>query len=114
MKAYLYVDVETSGLSPSINDIVQLACVPVIDGRSHESFNEFCQPANWNTIDAKSIEVHGITIEMMRGFQSPHAMLDKFVAYLAKFNTKFVIAGYNSNFDKAFLGAIFAKNARSN
>ena len=113
MKAYLYLDTETTGLSSSTNEIIQLACVPLIDGKPGPHFNEFCQPTNWNSIDQKSIEVHGITVDQMKTFQSPHEMLDKFIAYVSQFGVKFVIAGYNSNFDKAFIGALFARNGRS-
>jgi DNA polymerase-3 subunit alpha len=113
MKAYLYLDVETTGLSSSVNEIVQLACVPLIDGKLGAHFNEFCQPTNWNSIDQKSIEIHGITVDQMKTFQSPYEMLDKFISYVNQFGIKFVIAGYNSNFDKAFLGALFARNGRS-
>lgn len=113
MKAYLYLDTETTGLSSSTNEIIQLACVPLIDGKSGPHFNEFCQPTNWNSIDQKSIEVHGITVDQMKTFQSPYEMLDKFIAYVSQFGVKFVIAGYNSNFDKAFIGALFARNGRS-
>jgi DNA polymerase-3 subunit alpha len=113
MKAYLYLDTETTGLSSSTNEIIQLACVPLIDGKSGPHFNEFCQPTNWNSIDQKSIEVHGIAVDQMKTFQSPYEMLDKFIAYVSQFGVKFVIAGYNSNFDKAFIGALFARNGRS-
>lgn len=113
MKAYLYIDTETTGLNSSINDIIQLACVPVIDGVQHEHFNEFCQPVNWSSIDQKAIDVHGISIERMKTFQHPSVLLDRFINYVKQFNVKFVIAGYNSNFDKAFIGALFSKNARS-
>jgi DNA polymerase-3 subunit alpha len=113
MKAYLYIDTETSGLSSSVNEIIQLACVPLIDGKLGVHFNEFCQPTNWNSIDQKSIEIHGITIDQMKTFQSPYEMLNKFIAYVNQFGVKFVIAGYNSNFDKAFIGALFARNGLS-
>lgn len=113
MKAYLYLDVESTGLSSSTNEIIQLACVPLIDGKLGAHFNEFCQPTNWNSIDQKAIEVHGITVDQMKTFQSPYEMLDKFITYVSQFGVKFVIAGYNSNFDKAFIGALFARNGRS-
>lgn len=110
MKAYLYLDVETTGLNPSINDIVQLACIPVIDGVEQKSFNQFCQPLNWSAIEQEAVKVHGITEEMMRGYQSQSQLLKNLVDYLKSFGTKFTIAGYNCNFDKSFIGAAFSKN----
>lgn len=113
MKSYLFLDVESTGLNSSTHDIVQLACIPIIDGKMHQEFNEFCQPFNFNTVDPGAVAVHGITVDQMRTFQTPQAMIEKFIDYVSQFNVKFVISGYNSNFDKSFLGSFFAKNGRT-
>lgn len=114
MKAYLYLDVETTGINPSINDVIQVACIPFINGKEYESFNEFCQPKNWNSIDDMAVKVHGISIEQMKTFQSSEDLVEKLVQYIRKFNIKFIMAGYNTNFDKSFIGSLFAKVGRSN
>jgi DNA polymerase-3 subunit alpha len=113
MKAYLYLDTETTGLTVNVNDVIQVACIPVIDGVMGRSFNEFCQPLNWNAIDPNATRVHGITESMMRTFQSQTELLDKLGEYLSSFGVKFILAGYNTNFDKSMMGAMFARNGRS-
>jgi DNA polymerase-3 subunit alpha len=113
MKAYLYLDTETTGLAPAVNDVIQVACVPVIDGVTHRSFNEFCQPLNWKSIDQAAIQIHGITEDRMKTFQHPSELLKKLTEYLSSFGVKFILAGYNTNFDKSMMGAMFAKNGRS-
>lgn len=113
MKAYLYLDTETTGLTAAVNDVIQVACIPMIDGVQQKPFNEFCQPLNWNAIDQAAVNVHGITEQRMRTFQMPNELLDKFISYLSSFNVKFILAGYNTNFDKSMMGAMFAKNGRS-
>ena len=75
---YLWLDCETTGLSEHRHDIIQLACIPVINGIEQKSFNEFCQPTNWNTIEDAAIAVHGITRDMMQTFQTQEALLEKF------------------------------------
>jgi DNA polymerase-3 subunit alpha len=112
MKAYLYLDVETTGLNPTLNDVVQLACIPIINGVEHAPFNEFCQPTNWNNIDDGAVKVHGITRERMLSFQPSAELVDKFVRYLSSFNVKFVMSGYNTNFDRSFVAALFQKAGR--
>lgn len=112
MKAYLYLDVETTGLNPALNDVVQLACIPIINGVEHAPFNEFCQPTNWNNIEDAASRVHGITREHMLSFQSPIELVDKFVRYLSSFNVKFVMSGYNTNFDRSFVAALFQKTGK--
>ncbi len=113
MKAYLYLDVETTGLNPANNDVIQVACIPMIDGVEYAHFNEFCQPLNWNAIDEGATRVHGITRDMMATFQSPQELVDKLVKFLSAYQTKFILAGYNTNFDKSFIGSLFSKVGRS-
>lgn len=110
---YLWLDCETTGLSEHKNDIVQLACIPVINGVAQKPFNEFCQPTNWNSIAQEAIDVHGITRDMMLTFQPQEEMLNKFIAYAESFGVKFTIAGYNVGFDKKFMSATFSKYNKS-
>lgn len=109
MKSYLYLDSETTGLDAQKNDIIQIACIPVINGIPGKPFNEYCQPINYSAVDQEAIAIHGISLEQMKTFQSPSEMLRKFEAYLRSFNAKFTLAGYNVGFDKGFLTAMFAK-----
>jgi DNA polymerase-3 subunit alpha len=113
MNNLIYLDVETTGLDPRKNDIIQIACIPVINGVKMGSFNEFCQPINWENIEQEAVNVHGITEAKMRTFQSPIDLADKLIAFARKFNVKFTIAGYNANFDKSFVGSLFNKIGKS-
>lgn len=109
----LFLDAETTGLSEYKHDIIQLACIPIINGVKQKPFNEFCQPTNWATVQQEALDVHGITIEQMKTFQTQEQMLEKFINYANSFNTKFVIAGYNVSFDKKFMSAMFSKHDKS-
>src|ERR1035437_1920829 len=100
---YLWIDTETTGLSEHRHDIVQLACIPIINGVRQKSFNEFCQPTNWNSIEDAAIAIHGINRDMMRTFQTQEVMLAKFIEYINSFGVKFTIAGFNVSFDKKFI-----------
>lgn len=110
---YLWLDVETTGLSEYKNDIIQLACIPVINGIAQKPFNQFCQPTNWNNIAPEATAVHGITKDMMLTFQTQEEMLEKFIIYAQSFGCRFIIAGYNVGFDKKFISATFSKHNRS-
>ncbi len=109
----LWLDVETTGLSDKRNDIIQLACIPVINGVPQKSFNEFCQPINWNAVEQEALNIHGITVEQLRTFQTPEQMIEKFVEYVKSFGVKFTIGGYNVSFDKRFISATFSKLKRT-
>ena len=108
----LAIDSETSGLNTSSHSIVQLSCIPIIDGIPQKPFNEFCQPENYLTVEEKAVQVHGITIARMRTFQKPEKMLDNFIKYLKGFGVKFYIMGFNVGFDKRFLSAMFNRYGR--
>lgn len=110
---HLWLDAETTGLSEYKNDIVQLACIPVVNGVPQKPFNEFCQPTNWHTIEDEAVKVHGITRDMMQTFQTQEQMLNKFIQYINSFGVKFTIAGYNVGFDKKFISATFSKHGKS-
>ena len=106
---FLWTDVETTGLHEVKQDIIQLACIPIINGVAQEPFNEFCQPMNYNTVQQEALDIHGITIEQLKTFQTLEQMLSKFITYVNSFGVKFTIAGYNVPFDKGFLSSSFKK-----
>ena len=106
---YLWLDVETTGLDSVKNDIIQLACIPVIDGEQKNSFNEYCQPHDWSTVEDEAIAVSNVTRDQLRTFQKPEILISKLITFLKKFNVKFTIAGYNVSFDKDFLSSAFKK-----
>lgn len=110
---FLWLDVETTGFSENKNDIIQLACIPVINGVPQKPFNEFCQPIRWDAIDQEALNIHNITIEQLKTFQSPQEMVQKFTDYVNSFGVKFTIAGFNVPFDKKFLSATFKKLNRT-
>jgi len=112
MLSFAFIDVETTGMYADKHDVIQLACIPVINGVRQVSFNEFCQPTNWEAIDEGAIRVHGITREMMKTFQTQEEMLNKLINYLKSFDSKFIIAGYNVGFDRQFVSATFTKCGR--
>jgi len=110
---FLFVDTETTGLYPDKHAIIQLACIPKINGKLHPHFNEFAAPLATDVIDDNAFKSHGISAAKMKTFQPSAQMLDNFIKYLRSFNCKFIIAGYNVGFDKRFLSALFTKHKRA-
>jgi len=109
----LWIDIESTGLSPQKNDIWQLACIPIVDGVKQPAFNEKCQPLNWNAVQPEALAICNITVAELKIFQTQEELLNKFVDYLKTFKVKFAIAGYNVSFDKNFLSAMFSKHDRN-
>jgi DNA polymerase-3 subunit alpha len=111
---YLWLDGETTGLDALRNDLIQLACIPVIGGVPHPDkvFNQYCQPLDYSTIDAVALSVNGLTVEFLRKQQTTQAMINNFVVYAKQLNCRFIIAGYNVGFDKEFIASTFKKVGR--
>lgn len=111
---FLWIDVETTGRFADKHDIIQLACIPIINGKREIHFNEFCAPVSPDLVEQGAIDVHGISLKKMMTFQAQSEMLDKFIDYLKTFDAKFIIAGFNVSFDKRFLSSTFTKNGKEN
>ena len=115
MKVF-YVDVETTGLEPKINDIIQLALIIEIDGKVVRKEKFEMQPFNYDNISPEALEVNGLSIEQIKGFDTPQIAYRKIVNILDKYifkydkKDKFIPAGYNVKFDVDFLREFFLKN----
>lgn len=111
-----HFDVETTGTDPKRNDIVQLAYMVEIDGADKEEGSLFMQPFDFGSINSDALAVNKLTIEQLRGFDSPRDVYRKVCKMLSKYadkydrNDKFHPAGYNVNFDCDFFREWFIKN----
>ncbi len=116
MNKTLYFDTETTGLDPVKNDIIQIAGMIEIDGQIKEAFNFKCQPFSYENISIQALETHKMTIEQIKGFEAPSEAYKRLTAlfdkYVSKFDRsdKFIVAGYNVDFDIRFLEQFFKKN----
>ena len=112
----LYFDVETTGLSAYDNSIIQIAGIIKVDGQEVDRFNFKMQPYRYDNISEQAIATHGISIDQMKQFDLPEVAFKRLVGifdkHVDKFNKKdkFVVAGYNVNFDVKFLRQFFIKN----
>lgn len=116
MSKLLYFDVETTGLSPVKNDIIQFACIIEIDGEVKEEFEVKIKPFDFTTIQKSALEVTGMEIEDLYGFTPPKVAFMQIQALFAKYidrmdkNDKFIPVAYNGKFDLDFLGVFWKKN----
>ncbi len=98
--AYTVFDTETTGFDPAGGDeIVSLGAVRVVNGRvlRHETFDRLVDPRR--SVPARSVAVHGITAEMVKGQPTLDAVLPVF----ARFADDTVLVGHNVGFDMSFL-----------
>lgn len=112
----LYFDVETTGLDPRQNGIIQLACIIDIEGNIEAEHNWNVAPFENDKIDREALAVNGCTEEQIKGFDPPREVYEAFISVLGRFVDKynrfdkFYPAGYNLQFDLDFENQWFIKN----
>ncbi|MHB9145912.1 MAG: PolC-type DNA polymerase III [Symbiobacteriia bacterium] len=94
---YVVVDIETTGLSPVTEEVIELGAVRVKGGQVAERFQAFVRPTK--AISPKIQELTGITPDMVADAAGPEAVLERFREFLGDA----VFVAHNAQFDSSFL-----------
>ncbi len=111
-----YFDVETTGLNPLSNGIIQLAWIIEVDGIEKSRNNLFIAPFEHDTISDEALEVNGLSREEIISFMNPEDAFqhleDSLSSYCDRFdkNDKYYPCAYNGDFDYQFLQQWYLKN----
>lgn len=114
MKVF-WLDIETGGLDPQKNPILQLAYVVEIDGKRAESGDLRSCGFPGAEIDDKALEVNGLDRKRIAKCIPERGLYAKLIHILGRYvdrykrADKFVIGGYNVSFDVSFLQAMFKR-----
>lgn len=96
-KKYIVIDLETTGLDPSFDEIIEIGAMKVVDDKVVDSFNTLVKPKY--ELDDFIIDLTGITNEMLADAPSITEVLPKFINYIGDS----ILVGHNVNFDINFL-----------
>ena len=94
---YVVFDVETTGLSAIYDSIIELAAVKMKNGVVIDKFEEFIDPGH--PLSATTIQLTGITDDMVRGSKSVEQVLKEF----HEFSKDCILVAHNASFDMGFL-----------
>ncbi|MDO4275977.1 MAG: 3'-5' exonuclease [Eubacteriales bacterium] len=97
LKSYIAFDIETTGLSPEMNEIIEIGALKVRGGRVQERFMEFIKPKN--SIPDNITALTGITNAMVEQAGNMEQVLPQFL----KFCEDDVLIGHNLIFDYSFV-----------
>jgi DNA polymerase III epsilon subunit family exonuclease len=94
---YVVIDIETTGLDPSNDEIIELGAVKVVDDVIVDTFSALCKPRK--EIPQKITDINGITNEMVSNAKSASDILPDFIAFIGDLD----IIAHNAKFDLAFI-----------
>ncbi len=112
----LFLDLETTGLDPKKNGIIQIAGAIEIDGKIKEHFNLEVAPFAEDVIDNKALAINKKTKDEIMGFSHPRVVYRSLVQLLERHvnkrdrKDKYYMVGQNTKFDYDFLNEWFKKN----
>lgn len=105
--SYVCVDVETTGLNPKSENIIEIGAVKVVDGQVVDTFQSFLKPRK--PLEDRIVALTGITDEMLADAPTGNLVMPLF----AKFCGEFPLVGHNLIFDYAFLKRAMLNEKRS-
>lgn len=94
---YIVLDLETTGLDPQLEGILEIAAVRLENGQIGEVFHRLVKPAV--EISPSSQAIHGITEEMVADAPPVEAVLPELLAFLGDWP----VVAHNAPFDLGFL-----------
>lgn len=94
---YTVIDLETTGLDPYWNEIIEIAALRVRGGVVADSFHTLVDPKQ--KIDEFITSLTGITNDMLRGAPTIKKALPKFIEYIGGD----IIVAHNASFDINFI-----------
>jgi DNA polymerase III subunit epsilon len=97
IKTYTAFDLETTGLSPEDNEIIEIGALKVRDGKVAGRFIEFLKPKD--SISSQIQQITGITDAMVADARPTKAVINEFV----EFCEDDVLIGHNILFDFKFM-----------
>lgn len=97
MNSYVSLDLETTGLSPKHDKIIEIGAVKIIDGKIVDNFSEFVDPGRKLTENV--ISLTGITEEDLKDAPSPKEVIPALLEFIGDLP----LVGHRILFDYSFV-----------
>lgn len=111
----VFIDVETTGLDPAKNGIVQISGLVEINRKKEDVFNYTVKPFTEDVIEQSALEVNQLTIDQINKFREPYLVKNDITRILSKHidqydkKDKAFFYAYNASFDYGFIRKWFEK-----
>lgn len=111
---HIFLDVETTGLNPVRDSIIQMSGLVRKDGTDIETFNWYLKPYKEGVITPALATKLRLTQEQAESFPDQSIAFNAFNELLTRCgvneDNKAFLCGYNTKFDADFLNALFQHN----
>lgn len=113
-KKILWLDTETTGTDSRRHSIIQIGCIVEVGGEVRVEQEFLFQPTG--EVEKEALQVNGKTMEAVMAHPHAATSFREFVRFLEQWvdrydrQDKFLIAGYNVDFDIQFLRAMFLEH----
>lgn len=104
LRSYIAFDVETTGLDPLENEIIEIGALKVRDGKVTERFMEFIRPLT--PVAPAITALTGITDEMVADARTRRQVISDFL----DFCEDDILIGHNVSFDYSFMKCSASKD----
>lgn len=106
-KGVIAFDLETTGLSPLVDKVIEIGAVKVLPSGQTEVFQEFIDPKI--EIPQNTIDIHHITDDMVSGSPTVDIILESFIDFCGELP----LVAHNVQFDAGFLAYNIQMNSLS-
>ena len=96
-KDVVVFDIETTGFSPVINEIIEIGVVKIHEGKIIDRFSSFVKPSE--PIPKKITELTGISNELVKDAETINIILPRFLEFIEGS----ILVAHNSSFDISFI-----------
>lgn len=106
---YIVIDIETTGLDPSYDEIIEIAALKISNDEIISSFSSLCKPTPYTSsddgvttlcyVDEFITKLTGITNEMLSEAPITEIVIKDFIEFIGDS----ILIGHNVNFDVNFL-----------
>ena len=98
---FVIVDVETTGLEPRLESIIEVAGVKVLDGKIVDEFDTLLNPGVF--VPQETTDITGITTEMLEGAPQFQDVADDYLKFIGDGSDGAIFVAHNVEFDREFV-----------
>lgn len=95
---FVVVDLETTGLEPRLDRIIEVAAVKIQNGRIIDQWEQLINPGVF--IPQTTTDITGITTEMLQGEPGFTEIADELIKFIGE---ESIFVAHNAEFDRSFL-----------